>query len=104
MVSNCGSIWSAETERSFRANGKVLKTLSLYAYLAHSQMLLFYDQAYLDTVQKSLAGFARDRKHAEETSALNSGAEYRLLTHFRDIARKYMLCRIVGDCWDSRVS
>ena len=41
-------------------------------------MLLFYDQAYLDTVLKSLTGFARDRKHAEETSDINAGAAYRL--------------------------
>ena len=59
------------------ANGRVIKNLFLYAYMAHSQMLLFCDRGYIDNVLKTLTGFAKDVGDAEDTSALNPGASYR---------------------------
>ena len=56
----------------------MLKTIHLYAFLTHMQMLLFSDANYLDNCQKSLSGYARDTGDADSVLG-NRGAKYRRL-------------------------
>lgn len=61
------------------ANGRILKNLFLYTYLAHSQLLLYCDQDYINNCLKTLTGFAKDTSDADSVGPLNTGATYRYL-------------------------